>query len=196
MVANKTCVGHGCTFKIFAHTALATGVVVLSFLKAPTVDIHSILFGDILTVISRDIYTSYILSFIIIIIISFFWKRLVLSTLSEDIAAAEGFKPHHAHLILTIMMTIFVAFSVQIVGVLLVTSLLIIPAATARLVTHTPHMMAFVASSLGVLAVILGIVNSVYFDSPPGPVIVSVSGIGFLLVMCMRLIFQSLQGTR
>ena len=151
----KRVLGVDALLGIFAHTALAIGVVVLSFLKAPAVDIHSILFGDILTVISHDIYASYILSLFLIVIICFFWKRLVLSTLSEDIAAAEGFKPHHAHLILTIMMTIFVAFSVQIVGVLLVTSLLIIPAATARLVARTPHMMAFIASSLGVCAVIL-----------------------------------------
>lgn len=168
---------------LFAHTALAIGVVVLAVLNAPQIDIHLILFGDILTVTYHDIFNIYLIGAAIIIILMVFWKKIILATLSEDISAAEGFKPIYADYILTFTMTIFVAFSVQIVGVLLVTSLLIIPAATARLLTNTPHKMAIVASCIGVVSVVGGIMNSYYFDVPSGPMIVTVGSIIFFVII-------------
>lgn len=175
---------------IFAHTALAVGVVMLSVLDAPQIDIHAILFGDILTVTYGDIYRIYAVGLFVIAVLIVFWKRLILSILSEDIAAAEGFSPLYAHFILTALMTIFVAFSVQIVGVLLVTSLLIIPAATSRLVTNTPHKMVYVASLLGIFSVLLGMFGSVWFDLPSGPMIVAIAGVIFLMIILMRFLSQ------
>lgn len=167
---------------ILAHASLSLGMVALSFLDYLQFDLHSYLFGDILTVSGADILWIYLGGAVVIGLLIANWSSLTLMTIHEDLARAEGVNTFRTHLVLMFLMTIVVAFSVRIVGILLITSMLIIPAATARQLAKTPESMAVIASVLAVIAVILGIVGSMQFDTPSGPSIVVAASLLFAIL--------------
>ncbi len=166
---------------ILAHSALSVGMVTLSLLER-SVDLHSYLFGDILAVNSSEIYYILFGGFFVLIFLYFNWSSFVLMTIDEKLARAEGINVVINQLLIMLLMTIVVAVSFKIVGLLLITSLLIIPAASARQLTHSPELMAVVSSVLAVFSVILGILGSIYLDTPSGPSIVVMSALIFVTV--------------
>lgn len=156
---------------ILAHAALSIGMVTISFLKQ-RIDLQSYLFGDILTVTSGELWWIYIGGAVVLIMLLFNWSSLVLMTIHEDIAKAENVNTLFTQFLLMLLMTIVVAVSIRTVGILLITSMLIIPAATARQLVRSPESMAVMASILGVASVLTGIYGSIEFDTPSGPSIV------------------------
>lgn len=166
---------------ILAHSALALGMVTISVMGR-RIDLHSILFGDILTVTRPELWWIYIGGAIVIIMLLMNWSSLVLMTLQEDLAQAEGINVFLYNLLLMFLMTLVVAVSIRSIGILLVSSLLIIPAATARQITVSPEGMAVLSSLLGVTSVAFGIYFSFAFDTPSGPSIVVAAASLFIFV--------------
>ena len=165
---------------VLAHLALSIGVIVISLNKIK-IDIHAFLFGDILTVSSNDLWGMYFGVLIAIILMCYNWSSLLLVTIDEDLAKAEGISPLYINLLLTTILTIVVAISLQVIGLLLITAMLIIPAATSRRLVNSPEAMALVATLIGIFSVIFGIFLSVEIDAPSGPSIVVVSAVLFFL---------------
>ena len=165
---------------VLAHLALSIGIIVIS-LNRIKIDIEAFLFGDILTVSSSDLWIMYLGVGITILLILINWSSLLLVTIDEDLARAEGINPIYINLLLTIVLTIVVAVSLQIIGLLLITAMLIIPAATSRRLANSPGQMALIATLVGVISVISGIFLSVELDAPSGPSIVVISAILFFL---------------
>ncbi len=168
---------------ILAHSSLSIGMVVISFLDTSGFNLHSYLFGDILTVEIRDIYWIYGGGILVLCLLVANWSSLTLMTINEDLARAEGVNTLYSNLILMVLMTLVVSVSIRIVGILLVTSLLIIPAATARQWARSPETMAIISSFFGVAAVIAGVFASLYLDTPSGPSIVSAAALLFLFTV-------------
>ena len=137
---------------ILAHSALSVGMVTLSLLEK-SVDLHSYLFGDILAVTSAEIYFILFGGFFVLIFLYFNWSSFVLMTIDEKLAKAEGINIVFYQLLIMLLMTVVVAVSFKIVGLLLITSLLIIPAAAARQLAKSPEKMAAISSLLAVLSV-------------------------------------------
>jgi zinc transport system permease protein len=165
---------------VLAHLALALGIIVISLNKIK-IDIHAFLFGDILTVSSSDLWGMYLGVLIAVFLICYNWSSLLLVTIDEDLAKAEGVNTLNINLLFTCILTIVVAISIQIIGLLLITAMLIIPAAASRRLANSPETMALVATLIGIVSVILGIMLSVEIDAPSGPSIVLVSTILFFL---------------
>ena len=166
---------------ILAHSALSLGMVTISVMEQ-RIDLHSILFGDILTVTRPELWWIYIGGAIVIIMLLMNWSSLVLMTLQEDLAQAEGIRVFLCNLLLMFLMTLVVAVSIRSVGILLISSLLIIPAATARQLARSPEGMAIIASFIGVTSVGLGIYFSFALDTPSGPTIVASAASLFTLL--------------
>ena len=118
---------------------------------------------------------------IAISLICYNWSSLLLVTIDEDLAKAEGVNTLNINLLFTFILTIVVAISIQIIGLLLITAMLIIPAAASRRLANSPETMALVATFIGIVSVILGVMLSVEIDAPSGPSIVLVSAILFFL---------------
>jgi len=165
---------------ILAHSALSLGMVTISVMGR-RIDLHSILFGDILTITRPELWWIYIGGAIVIIMLLMNWSSLVLMTLQEDLAQAEGVRVFLCNLLLMFLMTLVVAVSIRSVGILLISSLLIIPAATARQLARSPEGMAIIASLFGVTSVGLGIYFSFILDTPSGPTIVALAASLFTL---------------
>lgn len=168
---------------ILAHAALSIGMVVLSFVDNQRFDLHAYLFGDILTVQITDLYWIYGGGIIVLLLLLKCWSSLTLMTLHEDLARAEGVRTFWINLVLVLLMTIVVAVSIRIVGILLITSLLTIPAATARHFVKSPEAMAVGALMLGLVSVFGGIMGSAYLDTPTGPSIVTAATILFAAIV-------------
>lgn len=166
---------------ILSHGTLALGIVTVASMSWVRVDLTSFLFGDILSVSRIDIAVIYATGTAILAVLYVIWRPLLAATLSAELAQAEGLSPQRTKLAFMLLMACMIAIAMKIVGILLITSLLIIPAATARRYAGTPEQMAILASVAGILAVGAGIAGSLGFDTPSGPSIVVAALLLFLL---------------
>lgn len=166
---------------LLAHSTLALGLVVLAFMAWVRIDLMGFLFGDILAVSKLDIVTIWLGGAVCLAILAIIWKPLFAATVNDELAAAEGMHPGRANLVFMLLMAAVIAIAMKIVGVLLITALLIIPAATARRFASGPEQMAVLAALLGVVAVIGGLFGSLEWDTPTGPSIVVASLVLFTL---------------
>jgi zinc transport system permease protein len=169
---------------ILAHGALALGIVALS-LTDTRIDLFAFLFGDLLAVSSKDLLWMFTGGAMAIGILLRFWNRLLVLTLNQEMAQVEGANVLQLRLLLMLVMAMVVAGAMKIVGVLLITSLLIIPPAAARNLAVSPEQMVLGASLLGTLAVLTGIGASWFWDTPTGPSIV-VAAAGIFVVCSLR----------
>ena len=166
---------------LLAHSSLAIGLVVIGFLSFIRFDIMGLLFGDILAVTVDDLLIIWIGGAIILITLKLIWKSLFASTVNYELAEAEGLNPDRAKAIFTILMAGVIAISIKMVGLLLITGMLIIPAAMARNVSTSPLQMVFYSIIGGLLSVILGLYSSLEFNTSSGPSIIAASLFLFIL---------------
>ncbi len=166
---------------ILAPSTLSLGLVVLSFMHEVRIDLMGYLFGDLLAIGTTDL--AWILggSAAVLVLIIVLWRPLLAITVHEELARVEGLPVATLRMTLMLLIAIVIAVAMKIVGVLLITSLLIIPAAAAQRHARSPEQMAFGASLLGILAVCLGLAMSWFKDSPAGPSIVASAAALFLL---------------
>ena len=157
---------------ILSHSTLALGLVMVAFMTWIRVDLMGFLFGDILAVSRWDIALIYLGGLVILGIVAWLWRPLLASTVNEELAEAEGLSPERSRLVFMLLMALVIAIAMKIVGILLITALLIIPAATARRFAATPEQMAVLASFIGAIAVAGGLFGSLHYDTPSGPSIV------------------------
>jgi zinc transport system permease protein len=166
---------------VLAHSALAFGLVAVSFLSGIRIDLMAYLFGDILAVSRSDLAVIWTGALLVMLMMAWRWSALMTSTLSVDLAHASGINPRREQLVLTFSLAIVVAVAIKVVGVLLIASLLIIPAAAARPLSRTPESMALVAAVIGCVATIVGLRAALLLDTPAGPSIVCVAAIIFAI---------------
>ncbi|NDV86168.1 hypothetical protein GTW51_05575 [Aurantimonas aggregata] len=166
---------------LLSHSALAIGLVVIAFMPWVRVDLMGLLFGDILAVSRTDIALIYGGGALVLAVLATIWRPLFAATVNADLAAAEGMRPELANLIFMVLMAVVIAIAMKIVGVLLITALLIIPAAAARRFSVSPEGMAALAAIIGVLAAIGGLLGSLQWDTPSGPSIVVAALLLFLI---------------
>ena len=117
----------------------------------------------------------------ILLILKLIWKPLFASTVNYELAEAEGLNPDRAKAIFTILMAAIIAISIKMVGLLLITGMLIIPAAMARNISDSPQKMVIFSIIGGLLSVIIGLFSSLEFNTPSGPSIIAASLLLFIL---------------
>jgi zinc transport system permease protein len=170
---------------VLAHGTLALGLVLAAMLPGAGLSLVETLTGDILAVGPADLWLMALGTLLILGLIVWRWRPLVLATLSPDLATAEGGRPRPDTLVLTLCLALFVALSMQVVGILLITAMVILPAAAARPLARSPEGMAVIAALTGGLSVVAGLLASSYLDTPAGPSII-VAAAAFYLVAQLR----------
>ena len=169
---------------LLAHSSLAVGLVVIGFLTSIRFDIMGLLFGDILAVNQNDLLLIWIGGALILLILKFIWRPLFASTVNYELAEAEGMKPDKFNAIFTVLMAAVIAISIKIVGLLLITGMLIMPAAMGRNLSNNPQQMVILSVIAGLLSVIVGLFSSLQFNTPSGPSIITAA----LILFCFTLI--------
>lgn len=160
---------------LLSHSALALGMVLVALMPDVRFDLMGLLFGDILAVSIADLVLIYGGGIVVLGLLAWLWRPMLAATISEDIAQAEGMNPELHKLVFMILLAGLIAISMKIIGVLLITAMLIIPATAARRLANTPEQMALIAAFAGVIAVVGGLWGSMVFDTPSGPSIVVAS---------------------
>ena len=166
---------------LLAHSSLAIGLVVIGYLSYIRFDIMGLLFGDILAVNKRDLLVIWAGGAIILLVLKIIWKPLFASTVNYELAEAEGMKPEKINAVFTILMAAVIAISIKMVGILLITGMLIIPAAMARNLANNPRQMIVFSIIGGVLSVFIGLYSSLQFNSASGPSIITAALVLFII---------------
>ena len=157
---------------LLAHGGLALGLVILAFFPSVRLDLHALLFGDILAVSRLDLAVIWAGGAAALAVLWAIWRPLLAATVDGDLAAVAGLRPERARLAFGFLMAAVIAVAIKIVGVLLIVALLVIPAATVRRFASSPEGMAAAAAAAGVAATAAGLFASAHFDTPSGPSIV------------------------
>jgi zinc transport system permease protein len=175
---------------ILAHSSLAIGLVAVSFLDNVRIDLMAYLFGDILAITGTDLVWVYGGGTVALAGLAYIWRPLLALSIHADIAHAEGVPVRATRLAFTLLLAIVIAIAMKIVGVLLIVSMLIIPAATARRFAQSPEQMAVLAAISGAIAVGGGLTASLHWNTPSGPSIVTAAFVLFLLANVVGLVFK------
>ena len=171
---------------IMAHSALSLGLVVVSLMGNVRVDLMAYLFGDLLSVTLDDIITIALGVAIVCGVLFWQWRNLLAMTISPDLAHVDGVNLQRTKMLLMLVTALTIGVAMKFVGALIITSLLIIPAATARRFARTPEQMAGIAVIIGMIAVTGGLAFSAFYDTPAGPSVVLASAVLFVFSMTKK----------
>lgn len=178
-VANDT------LLSVLAAATLSIGLILATLLSEVRMDLLGYLYGDILSVTTQDLCAILLVDILGLSLIFYLWRALLSITLNEEIARVEGVAVIKVKWTLTILLAAVFAIAMKLVGALLITALLIIPAATARRISKTPEQMAIFASLIGMICVFGGIQLSSRLDWPAGPAIVVLSFSLFIISLLL-----------
>lgn len=167
---------------VLSHSALAFGLIATNLMSGYRISLDALLFGDILAVSWRDLWVIWGGAVLVVGVIALRWSRLISVTVGQDLAASVGINARKEQLFLTLTLALTIAISVKVVGALLVTAFLIIPAATARRLAQTPEQMATISVGVGTIAVLTGMSVSYEFDTLAGPTMVASAAVLFAIV--------------
>jgi zinc transport system permease protein len=179
---------------VLAHSALAFGLVAVSFLSGVRIDLMAYLFGDILAVSKGDLAVIWGGAALVLGLLAWRWQALLTATLSPDLAYAAGIDPRREQLVLTLALAVVVAVAIKVVGVLLIAAMLIIPAAAARPLSSTPERMAVIAAVIASISALGGLRASFQFDTPTGPSIVCTAALIFAATTSARGLWRMRRG--
>ncbi len=162
---------------ILSHGALAAGLVMLAIMQSQgqRVDLMAYLFGDLLSVSWSYLLWLSVICFVVLLVMSRLWQSILALAVHEELARSEGVAVDRVRLIFMLLMAVVVAVAMKIVGIILITALLIIPAASARRFANSPEKMVLAAIIFGVFSVLAGVFASMQWDTPAGPSIVLAS---------------------
>jgi len=155
--------------------------LILAISRPSQVNINQLLFGDIISASGDDLTILLIILIFVYIFIGVYYRQILLIVLSNGIAQIKGVKVRTIELLFLILLSISVFSTIKIVGSLLVTSILLIPAMAAKLVSRTPFKMIVLSVLIALSSNLLGLSASFYLDVPIAPVIIVIQSIIYLI---------------
>ena len=176
---------------IFFSVSMALGIVFLFLRREYTADAFTFLFGSILAVTKTDILIT-----LIVVVITLFtyplWKRWAYASFDRELAQTDHLPVIKDDYLLSILIAITVVVAIKVVGIVLIAAFLVIPAATARVLSRTFRMMTVISVIIGVLGALAGLIVSYYIDIPSGATIILIQALLFFISMLIRPQIKSL----
>ncbi|MBI3038518.1 metal ABC transporter permease [bacterium] len=174
------------TIGIIFSTSVALGLAILSAKKGLGRDLPGFLYGDILAIDDGEVVVAMILSLIVWVFLAFCYNNLLFISLHDRLARVVGIKVDALESVFAMVLALIVGFSIRAVGILLVTSLLVIPAAAARNVSGSTFSLVWIAVGLSLFASMAGLATSVFVDFAAGPAIILWSSGMFCVSICFK----------
>jgi len=171
---------------IVSSVSIAGGVILASLSKGFNVDLFSYLFGNILAISNREVFLSVGLSVVILLVIIFLYNDLFSTTFDEQFARVTGIKTERINVALIFLTAITVVLAVKVVGILLISAMLILPASTALQLAKGFKAAMITAAGIAVFSVLTGITVSFYADLPAGATVVMVNFLLFALSFSVK----------
>ena len=160
---------------ILSHTALALGLLAVSVFPHSTLNLNGYLLGDYLTLLLSDFLIICFISFSVMMILCLFWSRFLSITIDIELTKVENKTIWIFEYLLVVLTALTIGLAIKILGVLLITSLLIIPAAAAKNWSKSPEAMAILAALIGMISLVSGLIISYHIDLPPSPTIIVIA---------------------
>jgi zinc transport system permease protein len=164
---------------IASCSLLALGMILLAIFPS-RVNLESYLFGDLIILQNRDVLLIYIVAVLSSVAVFMWFKNLLLATINKDLAKISGIKVENLELKFLLLTALTVACLVKIVGIFLITSIMILPAAIARNFSKTPTQMLFFALLFSGISMVGGLLIAMFLDFPSSPAIIVFAA--FLLI--------------
>lgn len=175
---------------VLFSTTLAFGVLIISMLKGYRGNLFQYLFGDIIAVNIIDVYLSIVLFVAVVLVLVIAFKSLTKVAVHEDMARVDGVRVNMLDALFLILLAAVVAVGLKVVGAILMSALMILPAATAQYLAPSFRGMVLISVVAAVIAMVVGLAAAAAFSLPTGPTIVLVSA-GLFVLAAVRGILQS-----
>jgi zinc transport system permease protein len=179
---------------LLLSSGLAVGVVLISLSNGFTLDLYSFLFGSILLISIQDMVTSIALCAAVLIVISIVYRKLMYITFDEEQAKVSGLDVGKLNYLFVVLASITVITSIRLVGVLLISSLIVIPNITAMMFGKGFKKTALISALVGVFSVLSGITISYVTNLAPGGTIVLISIGTFLATVASKYSMMLIKG--
>jgi len=171
---------------ILAHASLSLAIIILSLYSSEEVELHDFLFGDIFSLSLFELYLIIPCTLLSLVITYLIWDKMVLISINEDLAKAENIKVSIYYSLYILLLTIVIAISIRTIGIILISSLLLIPPATGRIFASSHRQMAIISALFGGISALIGVIFSSSFNTPSGPSIVLVSSFLFTAMIIVK----------
>ena len=185
-VQNRGYASESTAVGIFFSVSVALGIVFIYLRTTPAGDLEGYLFGNILAVRRVDVYGALGLFIVVGIAVALTWTKMAYVAFDRELARISGVAVERLDYLLLAMIAAVIVLSVRIVGVILVSSYLVIPAATARLTGGSLARMSVVSLALGVLGSATGLIISFYVDIPSGATVILTLAATFAVAASIR----------
>lgn len=174
---------------VVSSLSIAGGVILASLSKGFNADLFSYLFGNILSISKQEVYLSLGMSLAVLVVIVLLYNDLFSATFDEEYARITGIQTERLHLILTSLTAVTVVLAVKVVGIMLVSALLILPAVTALQIAKGFKTAMLIAISVSIISVLAGITTSFFLDLPAGATIVMINVMIFIVTLAIKKFF-------
>ncbi len=186
LVSRKGMLHEDTTIGIFYAAAMALGIVIIGLSKGYNVDLFGYLFGNILAVSRQDLWVILLLGISVIALLTFFFKELLYISFDEESAQVSGVPVAFLYYLLLTLMAVTIVISIKVVGIILVSALLVIPAAAAYEVSGNFRTVLMVSVCIGLFSALGGLSLSVQFNTASGATIVLLAAVIFMAFFLFR----------
>jgi len=171
---------------IFFAVSMAAGVIFIALRQRYTGEVFSYLFGNILGVTSSDIISISVLAAIVLAVIIAFFKEIFFFCFDERLATISGLPTRFLHYLLLILIALTIVISIKVVGIILVSAFLVIPGATAKLLSSSFKTMLVISTAIGTASSLIGLYASYHLEVPSGAAIVLVQFVALVAATIVR----------
>ena len=185
MVKHKTTYGADTIISVFSSIAIALGLAMLSK-SGNFTKYSSYLVGDILSITTDEIIYLLVAFILTIIFWKFFFNKLNCVSINQTLAKSKGINAHVIDNIFVFLIAVIVMISIRFIGILLINSLLILPAASSRNISNNIRSYHTFAITFSIFSGLTGLIISYYYDIPTGPMIVIISGIIYFISFALK----------
>lgn len=166
---------------IFFAATMALGILFIGLMEDYTVDLFGYLFGSVLSVTQADLWLSGLLGLGVLLTVGLFFKELLFISFDPEMARVSGLPAGALHVLLLSLMALTIVLSIKVVGIILVSALIVIPAAAAYQLTEDFRRMMILAVVIGNLSALSGLFLSYGLDTASGATMVLTATVVFLL---------------
>lgn len=186
LISQKKGASGDVTIALVSTGALAFGVIITSISKGFNIDVYNYMFGSILSMTKADVIISVVLSILLIIMYVFFYNRLFMITYDERFAKVCGISVTFYQFLISLTTAIVVVLGMKMMGTLLISSLIVLPAIIARKIMNSFKGMVVLSIIISVICFIFGLLFSFYLNLPTGACIVGVYIISLIIATVFK----------
>ena len=171
---------------IVSSSALAVGVIVATLTTGMNTDINNYMFGSILALSNSDLYIAVAVAVTVIVLYALFYEKIFACTFDENFALSSGVNAKFYNSLSAVLTAVVVVVGMRIMGALLISSIITFPALSAMRICKRYKLCVIISGIISVVAFLIGITLSFFFDMPTGASVVVVNLLIFIIMSVIR----------